>query len=330
MHDPLIIRKSPVAIIKNLILAQFLATAAYFLLGLLANYGEIYQRLNFSSFASYEVTKFASIMVIELLLTAYIFARWFLATYQINPNAIIVERGVLFRRRKVSPLAHPISASCRYSAFSQLFKYGTLVIRDNAMKKPIVLSHVPSPKTYLRLIIEQERENAHDAIHADSPDIRELLRSRERKNLEFKTTFRWDVQEAKVNKNLEKTVMKTIAAFMNSEGGHLVIGVDDAGALVGLASDYATLKKQNADGFENQFTNVFKEVVGPELYRFLKLDFHTIDQKEICAVRVAPSTTPAYMKTGNEEVFYIRTGNSTTPLQVSEVANYVRSRWRKY
>jgi predicted HTH transcriptional regulator len=51
-------------------------------------------------------------------------------------------------------------------------------------------------------------------------------------------------------KLLEKVIAKTIAAFMNSAGGTLFIGVDDEGYPVGLQNDYGTLKKQASDGFE--------------------------------------------------------------------------------
>ena len=45
-------------------------------------------------------------------------------------------------------------------------------------------------------------------------------------------------------------VVKTLAGFLNAEGGTLLIGVDDAGAVIGLAGDYEALRKRDRDGFE--------------------------------------------------------------------------------
>ena len=51
------------------------------------------------------------------------------------------------------------------------------------------------------------------------------------------TTLRWDLKEAGVNKKLEEVIIKTIAAFANSQGGTLLIGVADDGDVIGLEPD---------------------------------------------------------------------------------------------
>lgn len=162
----------------------------------------------------------------------------------------------------------------------------------------------------------------------EESDINEILKSGEHEKLEFKTTFRWDVNRNQVNKELEKTVMKTVAAFLNSDGGNLLIGVDDGGNPVGLGNDIASLPKPNIDGFENHFNNLFNNMVGPEFRRLVKLKFDSIEGKTICLVDIDPGHKPAYLKSGNGEDFYIRTGNVTTPLKMSEVAAYISS-WRR-
>ena len=160
-------------------------------------------------------------------------------------------------------------------------------------------------------------------------DINELINSGEHEKLEFKTSLRWDAKRNQANKELEKTVMKTVAAFLNSEGGCLLIGVGDSGEPIGLENDFATLAKPNADGFENHFNNLFNSMIGAEFRRFVKLTFKNVDDKVVCLTNVEPSYKPTYLKTENEENFYIRTGNVTTPLKMSEVAAYVSSWWSK-
>ena len=162
----------------------------------------------------------------------------------------------------------------------------------------------------------------------EEDDIKEILRSGEHEKLEFKTSLRWDMKQNQVNRELEKTVMKTVTAFLNSDGGHLLMGVDDKGEPVGLENDFASLVRQDTDGFENHFNNLFRSMVGPEFRRLVKLKFDDIGGKTVCLASVEPGHKPAYLKTGDGEDFYIRTGNVTTPLKMSEVAAYTSSWWR--
>lgn len=141
--------------------------------------------------------------------------------------------------------------------------------------------------------------------------------------------MRWDVKRDQINKDLERGVMKTITAFLNSAGGNLVIGVDDHSQVFGLESDMASLAKQNHDGFENHFNNLFVSMIGPEFRQYVKLSFHYLGNKSVSLVQVEQAHRPAYLKTEKGEDFFIRTGNATTSLKVSQVAPYISSQWRK-
>src|SRR5204863_6174340 len=69
-------------------------------------------------------------------------------------------------------------------------------------------------------------------------DLASLLEADEGERLEFKETARVNVHTGAVDKNIEHSVVKTVAAFMNSHGGTLVIGVNDASkTLTGLDRD---------------------------------------------------------------------------------------------
>ncbi len=54
--------------------------------------------------------------------------------------------------------------------------------------------------------------------------IADLISLGESAMLEFKSTLRWDVVQSQMNKDLQFSVLKTLAAFLNSSGGTLVIG----------------------------------------------------------------------------------------------------------
>lgn len=161
------------------------------------------------------------------------------------------------------------------------------------------------------------------------PSIHGLLAKEENDRLEFKSSFRWDLKESKVNKAIEKSVMKTIAAFLNSHGGHLVIGVDDNRNIIGVEKDLASLPKANHDGFENHFTHIFHNMIGPTFRQYINLVSVDVDGKNCCIVSVSPSSSPVYLRSDDKnEEFYIRTGNGTTSLRLSEVGKYIRNRFR--
>ena len=72
--------------------------------------------------------------------------------------------------------------------------------------------------------------------------IAEVAQMGESDRLEFKSSARWNLRTDKRDEAMEEVVAKTVAAFMNSAGGTLLLGVDDGGNLIGLGPDYATLK----------------------------------------------------------------------------------------
>jgi predicted HTH transcriptional regulator len=84
----------------------------------------------------------------------------------------------------------------------------------------------------------------------------ERIKERESSKVELKASFRYDMNNKKSNsKVLEKVIAKTIAAFMNAEGGTLFIGVDDESNPVGLQNDYETLKNRILTGLKLKLDN---------------------------------------------------------------------------
>ena len=154
------------------------------------------------------------------------------------------------------------------------------------------------------------------------------LAAGEHEALEFKSSLRWDHRQERVNKDLEDTVVKTLAGFLNSgEGGRLLIGVNDSGAPVGIAVDYGTLKKKDRDGFELRFWDLVEHNIGLAAKLYLTVTFHEIDGKDICQITVKPSDYPIYVKKSKGTAFYLRTGNGTRLLPVDEALQYARYRW---
>ncbi len=155
----------------------------------------------------------------------------------------------------------------------------------------------------------------------------ELAVAPEHERLERKSTLRWDLKTGAVNKSLERAAIKTVAAFMNSKGGNLVLGVGDRGEAVGLEHDFATLPRGDADGLQNHFSNMLSAMLGPSLRHYVKLRPFTHEGKTCMLVSVAPADRPAYLREQDHEEFFIRTGNGTTSLRISEANAYITSRF---
>jgi predicted HTH transcriptional regulator len=160
-------------------------------------------------------------------------------------------------------------------------------------------------------------------------DLRALIAKGESASLEFKSSFRWDLKENKVNRALEAVILKTLAGYMNTGGGTLLIGVGDDGTILGLENDYKTLKKQDRDGFEQVLMTAVATKLGGDSCRNVQAVFHSIEQKDVCRVITSPGHRPIYVRDGETPKLYVRTGVSTRELNVQEAVNYMDVRWKR-
>lgn len=156
-------------------------------------------------------------------------------------------------------------------------------------------------------------------------DIKNLIKKEEDINLEFKSTYSWNMKENRVDKDIKFSVLKTIVGFMNSSGGTLLIGVDDDRNIIGMELDYKNNWKGNKDGFILDFRNFIEQQIGINDYKkYIELCFEPIDNKEICIVKVEKSDKYTYIKKNNKQVFYVRLGSSTKLLEdLEEIQEYI-------
>ena len=92
--------------------------------------------------------------------------------------------------------------------------------------------------------------------------IDELIDNDEDYAVEFKSTARWDLRESQPSKAMEDAVVKTVAGFLNTDGGTLLIGVGPDRSVIGLDHDYPRVKPPNGDGFVNWLTTHLINALG--------------------------------------------------------------------
>jgi type I restriction enzyme, R subunit len=158
--------------------------------------------------------------------------------------------------------------------------------------------------------------------------VEELLADAEDNSVEFKSTARWDLREQKRNKAMEDAVVKTVAAFLNTNGGTLLIGVADDGTLVGLSHDYLHVKPHNGDGFVNWLTTLLSHAMGAAAAMRTRARIIKYDDYELCRLDVPASSRPTWAKTSKaERVFFVRMNNSSRVMPDEELQIYLGDRW---
>lgn len=158
--------------------------------------------------------------------------------------------------------------------------------------------------------------------HQHGPLPLDLQDSLERGNLQ-PAQVRKEVQ-----KRLNKAVTKTIAAFLNTSAGTLLIGVDDGGSVLGIEPDFEYCKKgkQDADGWLLSLKDVIINALGADVWSAIRVSL--VPHGKTVAVVLCPRRTSQiwHSEVGGER-FYIRAGNATEELSGRSLVGYIREHW---
>ena len=155
-------------------------------------------------------------------------------------------------------------------------------------------------------------------------DLTNILVNGESEAVEFKSTLRTNLHTGNKDSRMELSVLKTIAGFLNTNGGMLVIGASDDGSPMGI----------QADGFANEdkmslyLVNIIKSRMGIHAITSIHAHFDDYDNYRVMVVKCRRSSIPIFLKDGGIERFYIRTGPSTTELSASQTQEYIRQRFK--
>lgn len=132
--------------------------------------------------------------------------------------------------------------------------------------------------------------------------------------------------EKQAHDGIKKAATKTIAAFLNSHGGTLIIGVGDLGEILGIEADfpYVDRQKQNADGWLLSFRNIVVEALGADVWSLIHVELARQMDHLIAIVRVPSRRVETWHKDNSSEQFYVRAANSSEPLTGAPLIRYIR------
>lgn len=157
-------------------------------------------------------------------------------------------------------------------------------------------------------------------VLTDADKIRAIVREGESKNIEFKETLSLDIRKQTKESYIEQSALKTIVAFLNTEGGVLLIGVSDDGKINGVEAEIEKFHK-NIDKFLLHFKNLLKSKIGEAFYPFIDNRLVKLDNIHVLLVECKASQSPCYLE-GKE--FFVRTNPATDKLEGPKLVEYVQ------
>lgn len=157
--------------------------------------------------------------------------------------------------------------------------------------------------------------------------VAELIKLGESYTLEFKSTLQWDVVQMQHSKALRMSAVETVAAFLNSEGGTLVLGIEDDGAVYGLDADLKLLGGAR-DKFQQVLVALIGDAIGPHVPPYYKIRFESVGNQLVCVVDVERGSERVFARTEKGEEFFIRSGNTTKSLDREQAQDYIEQHWR--
>lgn len=153
--------------------------------------------------------------------------------------------------------------------------------------------------------------------------ILQLISQCEGQNLEFKGSLEADLNTGQKNQGVLHASLKTIAAFLNTSGGTLLIGVSDNGDIRGLEKDYNLCNKRDKDGLEQKIRSYLKSYFQPDPIGKIEINFVCLPEGDICRIDVQSSKDVFYL---DGKDVYARDGNTCRKLEGPILVNWIQKR----
>jgi hypothetical protein len=158
-------------------------------------------------------------------------------------------------------------------------------------------------------------------------DLDLALKQGEGQTIEFKSSFDYEVKEGKHNPHLQAEVLASIVAFLNSDGGTVFVGVDDAGTIRGIAEDLRQ-RGGSTDDLQKALHVAIRDKIGPAYRGLVGCRFIPPINPKVLALDVqpAPRSLPAFLSGKAGPDFYIRQGSSSQKLDAEQQFRHFRIR----
>ncbi|MBF38329.1 helix-turn-helix domain-containing protein [Idiomarina sp. UBA4520] len=127
----------------------------------------------------------------------------------------------------------------------------------------------------------------------------------------------------KSQKSIEAKTLKCLAAFLNTEGGYLILGVDDDRNIRGVEQEVNEKFNSNYDNFYLHIQSIIKGRLGPDASRLINISPCSIDSKSLVFIEVASANRPVEF----DNTLYIRKFAKCEALEEQTREDYLRVRF---
>ena len=118
-------------------------------------------------------------------------------------------------------------------------------------------------------------------------------------------------------------VLKSLAAFLNTEGGTLIIGVRDDRSIIGIEADFPDRGGSIRDAWRLAFDDLVSHNLGSEALNYIDLQLEPWQGRTIAIARCSPSKEPTWL--GDD--LYVRRTASTEKLSTRHAVAWCHQRW---
>ncbi len=153
-------------------------------------------------------------------------------------------------------------------------------------------------------------------------DYNKIILWWENETVEFKSSFKRNIEEKKKDKNILHEVIKTIAWFLNSEWWTLLVWVDDMWTVLWMENDIMSYKHSNRDSLFKDVSNMLMEFFSKKIHH-INVKKTEINWKEILIFKVRKSLLPHFIEWEDNNEFYIRVASSTRKLKDNDLISYL-------
>ena len=174
----------------------------------------------------------------------------------------------------------------------------------------------------VRRHVQLQEERRRFMPQSSEERITRIISEGENNRTEFKSTLRWSLTEKKVDHGVEIAWLKTVAAFLNSDGGRLVVGVDDRGIALGIETD----SFENEDKYLLHVNNRLQQHIGMEQAANVRFGLFPVGTQKVLLIECSAASKPVFLTDAGQESFYVRVGPGTRKLTMSEMLTYVVER----
>ena len=166
-------------------------------------------------------------------------------------------------------------------------------------------------------------------------NLADALRIGETRTIEFKSTFQWDIRLSQYVEQRRLDVLKSIAGFLNAQGGTLFIGISEdtnPPSLRGLEEDLRYVGGSR-DKLQRTLRDLITTRIGPEFSPLIADGLEDENGTPYWVVVVEESPEPAFVRwkfageAKDQKKFYVREGPKTTDLDSERTWHYIKNKW---